>query len=194
MEMESKFMEYQVEMRHTEKSFEALAHMQYDLFCMGNRVARSLLSLVLVILGVVNFSQWWGILITAYGCYLVTSTYSAANHTAHKLTKQLRDSGLDFPASRYVFKKKAMEVISLPEETPLGKPLAYAEVARLGEDREYFYIFRDRYGGYMIPKAALGEREDAFRDFLEEKTAQSFQGRSAPVVRLLRRLRRRGGA
>ena len=87
-----------------------------------------------------------------------------------------------------------MEVISLPEETPLGKPLAYAEVARLGEDREYFYIFRDRYGGYMIPKAALGEREDAFRDFLEEKTAQSFQGRSAPVVRLLRRLRRRGGA
>ena len=168
--------------------------MQYDLFCMGNRVARSLLSLVLVILGVVNFSQWWGILITAYGCYLVTSTYSAANHTAHKLTKQLRDSGLDFPASRYVFKKKAMEVISLPEEKPLGKPLAYAEVARLGEDREYFYIFRDRYGGYMIPKAALGKREDAFRDFLEEKTAQSFQGRSAPVVRLLRRLRRRGGA
>lgn len=187
-------MEYQVEMQHTEKSFEALAHMQYDLFCMGNRVARSLLSLVLVILGVVNFSQWWGILITAYGCYLVTSTYSAANHTAHKLTKQLRDSGLDFPASRYVFKKKAMEVISLPEETPLGKPLAYAEVARLGEDREYFYIFRDRYGGYMIPKAALGEREDAFRDFLEEKTAQSFQGRSAPVVRLVRRLRRRRGA
>ena len=114
-------MEYQVEMQHTEKSFEALAHMQYDLFCMGNRVARSLLSLVLVILGVVNFSQWWGILITAYGCYLVTSTYSAANHTAHKLTKQLRDSGLDFPASRYVFKKKAMEVISLPEETPLGR-------------------------------------------------------------------------
>ena len=187
-------MEYQVEMQHTEKSFEALAHMQYDLFCMGNLVARSLLSLVLVILGVVNLSQWGGILITAYGCYLVTSTYSAANHTAHKLTKQLRDSGLDFPASRYVFKKKAMEVISLPEETPLGKPLAYAEVARLGEDREYFYIFRDRYGGYMIPKAALGEREDAFRDFLEEKTAQSFQGRSAPVVRLLRRLRRRGGA
>ena len=187
-------MEYQVEMQHTEKSFEALAHMQYDLFCMGNRVARSLLSLVLVILGVVNFSQWWGILITAYGCYLVTSTYSAANHTAHKLTKQLRDSGLDFPASRYVFKKKAMEVISLPEETSLGKPLAYAEVARRGEDREYFYIFRDRYGGYMIPKAALGEREDAFRDFLEEKTAQSFQGRSAPVVRLLRRLRRRRGA
>ena len=96
-------MEYQVEMQHTEKSFEALAHMQYDLFCMGNRVARSLLSLVLVILGVVNFSQWWGILITAYGCYLVTSTYSAANHTAHKLTKQLRDSGLDFPASRFLF-------------------------------------------------------------------------------------------
>lgn len=189
--MENEVMEYQVEMRHTEKSFEALAHMQYDLFCVGNRVARSLLSLGLVILGVVNFSQWWGVLVTAYGCYLVTSTYSAANHTAHKLTRQLRDSGLDFPASRYVFKKKAMEIISLPEETPLGKPLSYADVFRLGEDREYFYVFRDRYGGYMIPKAALGEKEDAFRSFLEEKAGQTFQGRTAPVVRLLRRLRRR---
>ncbi|WP_295736638.1 YcxB family protein [uncultured Oscillibacter sp.] len=183
-------MEYQVEMRHTEKSFEALAHMQYDLFCMGNRVARSMLSLGLVVLGVVNFSQWWGVLITAYGCYLVTSTYSAANHTAHKLSKQLRESGQDFPASRYVFKKKAMEIISLPEEKPLGKPLAYADIFRLGEDREYFYVFRDRYGGYMLPKAALGEREEAFRNFLEEKTDQTFQGRSAPVVRLLRRMKR----
>ena len=183
-------MEYQVEMRHTEKSFEALAHMQYDLFCMGNRVARSLLSLGLVVLGVVNFSQWWGVLITAYGCYLVTSTYSAANHTAHKLSKQLRESGQDFPASRYVFNKKAMEIISLPEEKPLGKPLAYADIFRLGEDREYFYAFRDRYGGYMLPKAALGEREEAFRNFLEEKTDQTFQGRSAPVVRLLRRMKR----
>ena len=64
--MERNVMEYRVEMRHTEKSFEALAHMQYDLFCVGNRVARSLLSLGLVILGVVNFSQWWGVLITAY--------------------------------------------------------------------------------------------------------------------------------
>lgn len=184
-------MEYQVEMQHTEKTFEALAHMQYDLFCVGNRVTRSLLSLGLVILGVVNFSQWWGVLITAYGCYLVTSTYSAANHTAHKLAKQLRDSGLDFPASRYVFKKKAMEIISLPEEIPSGKPLPYEDMFRLGEDREYFYIFRDRYGGYMIPKSALGEKEAAFRTFLEEKTDQSFLGRSAPVVRLIRRLRRR---
>ena len=190
MEMEREFMEYQVEMRHTEKSFEALAHMQYDLFCVGNRVARSLLSLGLVVLGVVNFSQWWGVLVTAYGCYLVTSTYSAANHTAHKLTKQIREGGLDFPASRYIFKKKSMLIVSLPEETPLGKLLTYTDVFRLGEDREYFYVFRDRYGGYMIPKAALEEREDAFRIFLEEKTGQTFQGRAAPVVRLLRRLRR----
>ena len=42
----------------------------------------------------------------------------------------------------------------------------------------------------MLPKAALGEREEAFRNFLEEKTDQTFQGRSAPVVRLLRRMKR----
>lgn len=183
---------YEIEMRHTEKSFEALAHKQYDLFCKRNRIVRSLLSAGLILFGVTRTSDWWGILVVAYGCYLLTSTYSAANHTAHKLVKQLKESGLDFPASRYVFKKNAMEVISLPEETPLGNPLRYADILRLGEDREYLYIFRDSYGGYMLPKTALGEKEPAFRAFLEEKTGQSFRGKSAPVVRLIRWLKRRG--
>ena len=73
--MEKNTMEYRVEMQHTEKSFEALAHMQYDLFCMGNRVSRSLLSMGLMLLGVVNFSQWWGILITAYASLTQDVTY-----------------------------------------------------------------------------------------------------------------------
>ena len=182
-------MEYRVEMQHTEKSFEALAHMQYDLFCMGNRVSRSLLSMVLMLLGVVNFSQWWGILITAYGCYLVTSTYSAANHTAHKLAKQVRESGLGFPASRYVFQKKSIEIIALPDEKKTA--LAYDDVYRLGEDMNYFYVFRDQYGGYMLPKEALGEKAESFRTFLEEKTGQTFRGRSAPVIRVLQWMKRR---
>ncbi len=180
---------YEIEMRHTEKSFEALARKQYDLFCKRNRIVRTLLSAGLLVFGVTEAAGGWGILLVAYGCYLLTSTYSAANHTAHKLVQQLKDSGLDFPASRYVFEKNAMRVISLPEETPLGEPLRYADILRLGEDREYLYIFRDSYGGYMLPKAALGEKEDAFRAFLEEKTGQSFRGKGAPVVRLARWLK-----
>ena len=178
-----------VTMKHTEKTLESLAHMQYDLFCMRNRVMRSVLSLVLMVVGIVNFSQWWGILIVAYGCYLTTSTYASANHTAHKLAKAIRDAGMALPESRYQFGDSAMEVISLPDGKSDGEPLAYGAVARLGEDREAFYIFRDAYGGYMIPKQELGDQEEAFRQFMEEKTKQSFRVQLAPVIRLMRRLR-----
>ena len=106
-------MDYSVTMRHDEKSLEALAHMQYDLFCRGNRIARSALSVAAVFAGILRFQDWWGILLVAYGCYLVTSTYSAANHTAHKLAKQIRDSGMPFPASRYTFGERAMQINAL---------------------------------------------------------------------------------
>lgn len=184
-----------VTMKHTEKTLESLAHMQYDLFCMRNRVVRSVLSLVLMVVGIVNFSQWWGILIVAYGCYLTTSTYASANHTAHKLAKAIRDAGMELPESRYQFGENAMEIISLPDGRSDGEPLAYRAVTRLGEDREAFYIFRDSYGGYMIPKRELGDQEEAFRQFMEEKTKQSFRVQLAPVLRLMRRLkgRRRAG-
>lgn len=181
---------YKVEMKHNEESFEALAHMQYDLFCGKNRTARTFLSLVLVIAGAMNFSSWWGILIVAYGCYLSTSTYSSANHTAHKLSAQIKETGMPFPSSRYVFRDKDMEIVPLPEQPGDESRLAYADVCRLGEDLKYYYIFRDQFGGYMVPKEALGDREADFRTFLEGKTGLTFRIRTAPIIRFLRRVGR----
>jgi len=177
---------YNVSMKHDERTFEKLAHMQYDLFCKGNLVARSALGTGAVILGIVNFKAWWGVLLIAYGSYLATGKYNSANHTAHKLAKQIRDSGMDFPASRYVFRDQALEIIPLPENAN-GEPLVYTDIYRLGEDYEYFYLFRDQYGGYMIPKTELGEQEKAFRTFIEERVGKTFQSSSAPVIKLLRR-------
>lgn len=173
---------YEVSMHHTEKTFEALSRMQYDLFCKENRLLRTILSLILIAAGIFHFSTWWGILLVAYGCYLTTSTYSAANHTAHKLAAGIKESGLPFPASRYVFGEKELEITSLPKETKEAS-LPYSGIHRLGEDREYFYIFRDQYGGYMIPKAELQDKVQAFRIFLQEKTGMSFRMHTIPAVR-----------
>ena len=41
-----------------------------------------------------------------------------------------------------------------------------------------------RYGGYRIPKEALGERENTFRRFVENKTGQLFIRRLTPLNRL----------
>lgn len=185
--LEKSMIHYQATMKHTEKTFERLAHMQYDLFCKGNQVARSLISLGALIVGVLNFQQWWGALLLLYASYMMSSKYAQANHTAGKLVKGIKTAGLDFPVSRYLFRENAMEIITMPENTSLGDPLMYSDVRKLGEDADYFYLFRDQYGGYMIPKDALEKEVDDFRFFVEEKTGQSFQAQIAPIFKLLRK-------
>lgn len=181
---------FETRMKHSEDSLEALSHMQYDLFCGRNRIARTLISVVMIMLGVMNYSTWWGILVIAYGCYLTTSRYSSANHTAHKLAQQIKSSGMDFPESRFVFEEDAMHIVSLPEEQELNDSLPYCDVSRLGEDTDYFYIFRNEYGGYMLSKSKLGEKSDEFRAFLEKKTGQTFAQPRSPLRRLLAHRRR----
>ena len=179
---------FQASIQHDDKTFESLAHMQYDLFCKRNRISRTILSVAAILIGIVNSEAWWGILVIAYGCYLSTSTYASANHTAHKLANQIRASGMDFPASRYEFMEEGMQIIALPEEKKQGKPLAYGEFLQLGEDQNYFYLFQNQYGGYMIPKSELGDKEREFCGFLEKKTGLRFQSRMAPALRLLRKI------
>lgn len=188
-------------MHHNEKTFESLSRMQYDLFCSSNRIARTILSILFIAGGIINLSEWWGILLAAYGCYLTTSTYSSANHTAHKLADQIKKSGMPFPASRYEFQESNLKIYSLPKNT-CESTLAYNEFVKLGEDREYFYLFRDSHGGYMVPKKALGagsksdeglneKRISAFREFLESKSGKRIYRKTIPIVRAAQALRKK---
>ena len=182
---------FQATIHHDDKTFESLAHMQYDLFCKSNRIGRTILSIASILTGLANSEAWWGLIAIAYGCYLITSTYSAANHTAHKLANQIHAAGMPFPASRYEFTEDGMHVISLPDEKSLGDPLAYSDFYQLGEDREYFYIFRDQFGGYMVPKSELEGKQEDFRVYIQKKTGLHFRKRTAPVVKLIRMLKER---
>ena len=155
--------------------------------------------------GIINLREWWGILLAAYGCYLTTSTYSSANHTAHKLADQIKKSGMPFPASRYEFRENHLEVYSLPKNTR-ESTLAYNEFEKLGEDRDYFYLFRDSYGGYMVPKKGIdtsaGSRSNsdesqnlkaigAFREFLENKSEKRIYRKTIPLVRVMQALKKK---
>lgn len=175
---------YKLDMEHSKESFEALAHMQYDLFCMSNRIGRSVISLAAIIGGILNSSHWWAILLIAYGCYMTTSTYSSPNHTAHKLTRQVEASGLGYPKSHLVFYGNEVVITPIPSADNGRTTLSYQDILRLGEDFQYFYFFRDRFGGYMVPKKTLGDKSDAFRSFMETATGQKFRSRTAPILRL----------
>ena len=165
--------------------------MQYDLFCTRNRAARGFLSLLLIVIALLyGGGSWWSLLIIAYACYLTTSTYAASNRTAHKIADQLEAAGMPLPASRYVFEKDRMRILSLPDKEELT-PLPYGEILRLGEDLDVLYIFRSEYGGYRIPKAALGKREKEFRIFMQGKTGKAFIRRLTPLRRMREWLRER---
>ena len=178
---------YRVKMQHSEDTFVKLSRKQYDVFCQKNKIVRTLISCVAIIAGVMNFEQWWGIALTAYGCYMSTSTYAQANHTAHKLATQIRERGMSFPAAEYIFRKNYMEIIILPiREDEENEQLKYKDLERIAEDRDYFYLFRNQYGGYMVPKEQLKGQIDEFRSFMEKATGQMFEVRSAPWVKLIR--------
>lgn len=182
---------FTVTMQHDEDTLVALSHMQYDLFCTGNRVARSVLAVLLIAIAVLYGSgSWWGLLLIAYACYLSTSTYASSNRTAHRIADRIKAAGLPFPASEYRFEGAAMRIIALPEHEE-EEALPYGKMLQLGEDFKAYYIFRDQYGGYMIPKAALGSREEEFRRFLEGKTGKKFIRRWTPLRRLRDWLKRR---
>lgn len=177
---------YEFTMEHSAGSFEALAHMQYDLFCRVNRVARFLVGIGAGLIGVMNMSVWWGMLLLVYGGYMLSGRYSSANHTARKLSRQLEESGAPYPRTRFLFHEQAVEILDLNDPSAPQVFLKYAEVQAVGEDYRYFYLFRDRYGGYMLPKEQLGEREERFRMDLVERCGRSVQSSSAPALRLLR--------
>ena len=175
---------FEVEMRHDRKTLVALSHMQYDLFCGRNRAARSLLSVAVIVLAILyGGGSVWSLLIIGYGCYLMTSTYAASNRTAHKIADQLEAEGQPLPASRYVFEKNKMRVINLANGEELDA-LPYNEVLRIGEDMGAYYLFRNEYGGYRVPKEQLGEREDEFRRFIQNKTGQLIMRRVTPLNRV----------
>lgn len=181
---------YEAHIKHTEETLTALAHMQYDLFCTGNRIGRTAVAAGLFVFGALNYTQWWGLLLIAYGSYLISSKYAAANRTAKKLAQQIKESGGEYPSSKYIFEENRMRIITLPNNSELD-PLPYSEVVGLGADLYNYYIFRTEFGGYMIPKSELGDKSEEFRRFIEKKSGKLFVSKRSRFVRLREWMHRR---
>ena len=118
----------------------------------------------------------------------MTSTYSASNYRVRKLLEQIQSSGSGFPSSRYLFEEGRISIIYHPgkkDEAQLD-PVFYSDLVRLGEDGRFFYLFPHESGGYCVPKEAFGEKKEAFRRFIEEKTGQRFYRRRPSPLQLVR--------
>ena len=165
---------FEVTVKHSEESLFALAHMQYDLFCTRNFIARNLLSTCLIVVGAYFVTRVWGVFLIIYGIYLMTSAYAS--------------SGKGYPSSRYRFEDKRIAITyhpGKPDEEELS-PVPYGELLKLGEDAKCYYLFPNPHGGYCIPKSLLGGKQKEFAAFVEEKTGKRFQRRRPSPLRRLR--------
>ena len=65
---------FTIKIQHDEDTLIALSHMRYDLFSTGNRIARDLLSALLIVVAVLygNASLWSFLLIIMAGSFGVT--------------------------------------------------------------------------------------------------------------------------
>jgi len=183
---------FSFEITHSEETFTALSHMQYDLFCTRNQIARTTIAVACILFGVYKSDYWWSIVLIFYGCYLITTKYLSSNRTVRKLVAGLKESGMPFPKSRYEFTGSCLRVIPLPD-TDKSKitELPYSGIVRLGEDFRYFYIFPNEYGGYIIPRELVGDDARDFKAFVQEKSGRKFARRNTPLSRLRESLKKR---
>lgn len=175
--------------RHSAETFRKLARMQYTLFCRRNFVVRSVIALGCAVVGAFNMNTVWGVLLLIYGAYLFSSKYAQADHTARKLSCAIEEAGDSYPASRFQFGEDRIRIVSQDEEKSESS-LKYSEILKIGEDREYFYLFPTQYGGYMIGKSALGDRAEDFADFIEKKTGKYVRTPS-PLEEVMETIRSR---
>lgn len=182
---------FELSMKHSAESLKGLSRMQYDIFSKGSRITHTILCAACLMVGVVFFPAWWAILFLVYGGYLSIGSYNYADYKARKIVKHLEDSGIDYPASRFVFEKNALHIFSLPENIEQDEALLYSKILKLGEDAENFYIFPNQYGGYVIPKSELVGLEMSFKEFMEKKTGMGFYAKRSPLAQLMDRTRRK---
>lgn len=174
---------YQVTMQHTEKTIRSLAHMQVDMFAGVQKALRSIISIAMVLFGLANSEQWWGFALLAFGCIFFTGTYGKANQTAMTIVQKINEHGLEFPSSRYTFTENGMTITILPEKAnEKDELLPYNKIICIGEDREYFYLFPNEYGGYMISKEQLNKSETDFRQFIQNRTGRIIRSNKPQII------------
>lgn len=179
----------ETELNH--RSLTGLAHMQYDLFCMKNRISRTMVAIAVIGIGAIYMPAWWSFLLIAYGGYLLTGRYNQANHTVNQVEKTIEASGLGYPKDRLEFESNYVRIVPQPAKDDDITFLRYADIAAIGEDGDNYYLFRDEYGGYVVPKEKLGKREQEFRDFIEKVSGKHINRPQIPLLSLIARAKDR---
>lgn len=138
-------------------------HKRQELIVIGVGIAVIVLSVVLQVPRVVR------ILLLALGAWIVVSRNLAASMRA---SDSVDHRGGQLPEYQYSFYDDHLRLQG--EGSSLNIP--YAQLIRLVEDRDYFYLFNGEESVMMLDQQALSPATpDEFREFLSKRTGRSFR-------------------
>ena len=152
------------ELKHNEKTFKLLSKVQYNTFCMTQKLAGYVFAAVLIYFGAMGgFSTVTSIVLIFLGCWAAVSGNVPHEWKAERLIKMVKGK---FPHTKYEFNCDQI-VLKSPKET---WSLKYSEILAIIEDSDYFYLFINRKAGYMVSKEALDPGYiDEFRKIIAKR-------------------------
>lgn len=159
-----------LEMRHTEESIRRLARVQYNTYCMGQKLITAVFACALVVLGTFGFfGQVTSLVLIAIGCWTFTGLNAPADRNAKKMIECAKD---ELPASVYTFEPDAV----LIEGDGRKEALRYENIYSLIWDGAYLYLFISKYSAYMVPMETMPEKDaEELRGFLSRKTGLALE-------------------
>lgn len=174
-----------INMQHSEQTIHRLAKVQYDTYCMHQKLMTLLISVVLLVLGTLNcFNETTSLVLIAIGCFTFTGMNAPATRNAKKMIEYAKG---DFPASEYVFGEDSVEISGDGKKTILR----YSEIFGLICDGAYLYLFINRFSAYMVPVNALErEAETELKELLSEKTGLPIEKPGSLLYMNLRSIRK----
>lgn len=156
---------YRASIEYNPANMRLLAAAINNTFKYGLKVIYMGICLLLLILGAfIGWQNSTGIMLIAFGCFLIPSVNAMEKSQANRAIKQLNGQILHVS---YTFYDDSFKCANAKEENIFP----YSSLIRLVDGKGFFYLFPNAGQAYMIDKSALKpSQENQFKEFLAQKT------------------------
>lgn len=155
-------------MQHTAETIQRLSKMQYDTFCIKQKIAQLACGLILIYIGfIMKSSLVIASLCILFGCLLATGLNLQPRHRANKVIAAMKGN---FPKTDYLFTADDFKILADDEET-----IPYDRLVHLGEDEGYLYLYISSSSAYMIDKKTIGDLKNAM-DAISKGSGKDWEG------------------
>ena len=154
-------------MRHSYQTVLLMCKTKNNTYHFKRKLVMALLGIVLVVLGVSNFSSTAGLVFVMVGCFMFTSMDMPARSEADDVKKAL---GGKYPQNKYEFFDKHFVLYASMQDI-----INYSRIVKLVEDNQYCYLYIEKEASYMLEKFSLGNELNEFKAFMSKATGLQWQ-------------------